>query len=132
MRVSRLARFLWALPNTSIGLLFVALARATGGRVRRVAGAIEAHGGLLPHLLRGLPIGARSGTAVTLGHVVLGSCADTLAITRAHERVHVAQYERWGALFLPAYAAASLWALIRGRDTYLDNRFEREARRIAG
>ena len=128
----RLARFLWALPNTAIGLVFVSLAHGTGGRVRRVAGALEAHGGVLPRLLRALPIGARSGTAVTLGQVVLGSCADTLAVTRTHERVHVAQYERWGPLFLPAYAAASLWALVRGGDAYLDNRFEREARRIAG
>lgn len=132
MKVRRLARLLWAFPNTAVGLAFLALARATGGRVRGVAGVLEAHGGVLPRLLRVLPIGARSGTAVTLGHVVLGSCAATLAVTRAHERVHVAQYERWGPLFLPAYAAASLAALVRGRDAYLENRFEREARRIAG
>lgn len=132
MSVRRPARLLWAFPVTAIGLGFVLLARATGGRARRVAGVVEAHGGLLPRLLRVLPIGARSGTAVTLGHVVLGSCAATLAVTRAHERVHVAQYERWGPFFLPAYAAASLWALARGRDPYLDNPFEREARRRAG
>lgn len=123
---------LWAFPNTAVGLALALFARATGGRVRRVAGAIEAHGGALPRLLSRLPIGARSGTAVTLGHVVLASCAGTLAVTRAHERVHVRQYERWGPLFLPAYAAASLWALVRGGDAYLDNRFEREARRMAG
>jgi hypothetical protein len=128
----RAARVLWALPNTAIGLGFALVARATGGHLRRVAGAIEAHGGVLPRLLAVLPIGARSGTAVTLGHVVLGSCARTLAVTRAHERAHVEQYERWGPLFLPAYTAASLRALARGRDAYLDNRFEREARRRAG
>lgn len=132
MRLRHVGRVAWAFPATAIGLAFVGLAHVTGGRVRRIAGVVEAHGGALPRLLTMLPIGARSGTAVTLGHVVLGSCAATLEVTRAHERVHVAQYERWGPLFLPAYAAASLWARVLGRDAYLDNRFEREARRRAG
>ena len=47
--------------------------------------------------------------ALTLGHVVLGVSQAALDDTRAHERVHVAQYERWGPLFLPAYLAASGW-----------------------
>ncbi len=128
-RARRAAAIGWALPNTAIGLGFALLARASGGRVRRVTGVIEAHGGALTRLLAVLPIGARSGTAVTLGHVVLASCAATLESTRKHERVHVAQSERWGPAFLPAYAVASLIALTRGRDAYLENRFEREARR---
>ena len=37
------------------------------------------------------------------------------------------QWERWGPAFPFAYLAASLWALLRGRDPYLGNRFEREA-----
>ena len=131
MRLRRAAGAVWAFPNTAIGLAFASLARVTGGRARRVAGVLEAHGGVLPRLLAALPIGARSGTAVTLGHVVLGSCAETLAVTRAHERVHVAQCERWGPFFLPAYAAASLWAWVGGRDAYFGNPFEREARRRA-
>jgi hypothetical protein len=66
--------------------------------------------------------------AMTLGHVVLSIDAvdDELL---AHELVHVAQYERLGPLFLPAYAAASLLALARGGDAYRDNAFEVEARR---
>ena len=65
---------------------------------------------------------------MTLGHVVLSIDAvdDELL---AHELVHVAQYERLGPLFLPAYAAASLLALVRGGDAYCDNAFEVEARR---
>jgi hypothetical protein len=47
--------------------------------------------------------------------------------TRAHERVHVAQCERWGPLFVPAYLAAGAWAWARGRHPYFDNPFEREA-----
>ena len=117
---------LWALPTTLIGLLFAALAVLTGGWAARVDGVLEVHGGWVRRLLMGLPIG-RHGCAVTLGHVVIGTSRSTLAATRAHERVHVAQCERWGPLFLPAYGVASLWAWLRGRDAYRDNRFEREA-----
>jgi hypothetical protein len=46
--------------------------------------------------------------------------------------VHVRQYEHWGPLFVPAYLAASLWALLRGRDPYYHNWFEMEARLSAG
>jgi hypothetical protein len=122
---------LWAFPTTLVGLPFAALAVATGGHIARVDGVLEARGGWVSRLLRRLPIG-RQGCAVTLGHVVLGTSRSTLAATRAHERVHVAQCERWGPLFLPAYAAASLWAWLRGRDPYRDNRFEREAFAIDG
>jgi hypothetical protein len=51
--------------------------------------------------------------------------------TRAHERVHVAQCERWGLLFVPAYLGASALAWLRGGDAYFDNVFEREAWRVA-
>jgi uncharacterized protein (DUF2062 family) len=64
---------------------------------------------------------------MTLGHVVIAGDAQSLESTRAHERVHVRQCELWGPLFVPAYLAASLWALLRGRDFYFDNWFEVEA-----
>ena len=70
--------------------------------------------------------------AITLGHVILGRTAAALDIARDHEWVHVGQYERWGPFFLPAYAVASLWAWLRGRDPYRDNRFEREAFAVDG
>jgi hypothetical protein len=69
--------------------------------------------------------------AITFGHVVLAVDAVALERTRAHERIHVNQYERWGALFIPAYLAASLWAAVRGGDPYFDNPFERQARDLA-
>ena len=59
---------------------------------------------------------------MTLGHVVLGRSAAALAETRAHERVHVTQCERWGPFFLPAYAASSLAAWARGGDAVLGQR----------
>ena len=63
----------------------------------------------------------------SLGHVILGLSAHNLEAVRAHELVHVRQYERWGALFVPAYLASSLWHCPRGGCAYRDNRFEREA-----
>ena len=80
------------------------------------------HGGLATWLLLRL-----RASAMTLGHVVLAIDEPAHELSRDHERVHVRQCERWGPLFLPAYAAASLVAWIRGRHYYYDNRFEREA-----
>jgi len=119
-------RYLWALPPTMIGLVFASLALA-GGRVRLVAEVVEAHGPLLRWLLTAFVPLRGGAAAITLGHVVLGQTRRALDVTRAHERVHVAQYERWGPFFLPAYLAASVWAMVCGRHFYFDNAFEREA-----
>ncbi|HEU4335146.1 MAG TPA: hypothetical protein VFT32_11675 [Candidatus Eisenbacteria bacterium] len=126
MVLGLLAR-MWALPNTLLGLLLVPAAFIGGGRVGVMGGVLEAYGGLLVGLLRLWPPFSPGSAAVTLGHVVLAMTQRDLEESRAHERVHVRQYERWGPLFLPAYALASLWAWVRGRDPYTGNRFEREA-----
>lgn len=127
MTVITWLRYLWAGPTTVIGLV-LATAGLRHGRVALVDGVIEAHGPVLRWALsRLIPIPGGA-AAITLGHVVLGRDAQSLECTRAHERVHVAQYERWGPLFVPAYAAASLWAFACGRHAYLDNRFEWDAR----
>ena len=118
--------YLWALPTTTIGFVLALVAVSTGGHATVVDGVLEARGGWIRRALRRFPF-ARGGGAVTLGHVVLGTSRSALTATRAHERVHVAQCERWGPFFLPAYALASLWALARGARPYRDNRFERQA-----
>lgn len=125
--VLRSCRYFWAAPATALGLI-VALAALWRGRVTIVDAVVEAHGPLLRWALTHLtPV--RGGIAsITFGHVVLGRDAESLAWTRAHERAHVRQYERWGPLFLPAYLLASVWAIARGGHAYLDNYFEREAR----
>ena len=56
--------------------------------------------------------------------------ASTVAATMS--RPHVRQVERVGPFFLPAYVAATMWAGARGGHFYLDNRFERDARRSCG
>jgi hypothetical protein len=118
--------YLWASPNTLLGLLLAGLSLVSRGRVARVAGTIEVHGGWGSHLLeRLMPMGGAD--ALALGHVVIGQTAGSLERQREHELVHVRQCERWGPLFVPAYACASLWAWARGGDPYLDNPFEREA-----
>lgn len=126
-RPMRLLRYLWAFPNTAVGLLLVLPALATGGRVQRVRGVVEIHGGLVAWLLRHAVPLKGGALALTLGHVVLGRSAETLARCRAHEHVHVRQAERWGLFFVPAYFASSLRAWLRGQDPYYDNVFEREA-----
>ncbi|MCB9855808.1 MAG: hypothetical protein H6818_08980 [Phycisphaerales bacterium] len=125
-RIRRGFAYLWAGPNTILGLLFWPLARMGGGSLHIVDGAVEIEGGGVTWLLKNAtPIGGAS--ALTLGHVILGQSASALAISRSHEHVHVRQYERWGPLFLPAYLAGSVVAALQGRHFYRDNPFEREA-----
>jgi len=121
--VRSVAARLWALPTTLIGLV-VAGAALFGGRARVEAGVVEVWGGALGKLLRIRPPGV---AAMALGHVILAMTKEDLERHSEHERVHVRQCERWGPLFLPAYAASSLWAWLRGRDPYRGNAFEREA-----
>lgn len=122
----RTAVHLWVAPNTLLGLSAGLIVLALGGRLRVVRGAAEFSGGLLAALAGSLPRPVRF-SAMTLGHVILGSSEADLARVREHEHVHIRQYERWGPLFLPAYAASSLWQLVRGRRAYRDNFFERQA-----
>lgn len=126
----RLAAYLWTSPNTLLGLLAGAAMLCTGARARVRHGTLECSGGTLGVRAMALPVPLRF-CALTLGHVVLATSEAELALVRAHERVHVRQYERWGPLFLPAYAASSLWQGLRGRDPYRDNHFEREAYGVA-
>ena len=125
--VNQFLRYLWAGPATLIGLV-VALALVRRGRIACVDGVVEAHGPLLERALASLTPLSVGADAMTLGHVVIGRDARALELTRAHERVHVRQYEWWGPLFVPAYLLAGVCALVRGGHPYLDNRFEREAR----
>src|SRR5687768_7781455 len=115
--------YLWASPTTLVGLLFAPFA----GGVRVVDGVVEIHGGLASLVLRRFTLLRGGASAMTLGHVVIARTAELLELTRAHERVHVRQCERWGPLFIPAYLIASAVVFIRGGDAYRDNPFEREA-----
>jgi hypothetical protein len=125
-----MSRYVWASPNSLIGLLFAPTVWVAGGGLQVVDGVLELHGSVISWVLRrctGVPGGA---CAVTFGHVVLGRDQESLCRTRAHERVHVRQYERWGPAFIPAYLLAALWAFVTGAGAYHGNVFEREAVRV--
>lgn len=127
----RALAYAWALPTTALGLALVAVAMVTGARAAVVDGVVEAHGGVLgPFLRRAVPL--RGGaSAMTMGHVVVGRDPDALCRTRAHERAHVRQAERWGPFFVPAYLLAAVIVAARGGHYYRDNRFERDAVTVA-
>lgn len=124
--------YLWAAPNTLLGLLGLVLA-SIGGRVktRVVDGVLEVYGGSVAVVLSDYTLLPGGASAITFGHVVFARSQRLLDQTRRHERVHVRQCERWGPLFVPAYLLASAAAWARGGRAYEDNPFEREAYTIA-
>jgi hypothetical protein len=122
-----MARYLWALPNSLIGFLFLPLVLLTKGGCQVHDGVLELHGGFAALVLRRCTFLPGGACAMTLGHVVLGRDRDALGRTRAHERVHVRQYELWGPAFLPAYLAAALWGAALGTGAYHGDFFERQA-----
>jgi hypothetical protein len=123
--------YLWASPNTLLGLALALLCRVAGAiRGRVVCGVLEICGPGVRRLFRRVTPARHTIEALALGHVVLAVDRETLEQTRAHETVHVRQYERWGPFFLPAYWIAGLFAAWRGGDSYKDNPFERVARTL--
>jgi hypothetical protein len=121
----RSLRTLWAGPYTLLGFALGLLALFTGGGIQRIDGVWEFYGGWLVWALNRLPL--HNVQAMTLGQTVIGRSLEALDATRAHERIHVRQYERWGPLLGPAYLGCCLVLWCQGRDAYRDNPFEREA-----
>jgi len=126
-RAVKVLAYSWAAPTTMVGLAAGALTLASGGKVQGRRGCLEFHGGFSKGF------GERFGfAAMTLGHVIIGRDPACLDSCRDHEQAHVRQVETWGPAFLPAYLLASAWAWWRGQNYYLDNWFERDARRSCG
>ena len=127
-QVALVARYLWALPNTLIGLALLPTAFGRRGGIQVVDGVLELHGPMIAAILRyGVPIQGGA-AAITFGHIVAGRNRDLLEMVRRHERAHVSQCEHWGPAFIPAYLVAGAWAFVRGRGAYEGNYFERQAR----
>jgi len=122
----RVIRYLWAAPCSLMGLLLAFVAFLCGASVRKFSGTLEVAGGRFGFWISRLPFSWRF-YAITLGHVIIGESHAMLLAHREHERVHVRQYERWGILFIPLYCISSLLQYCHGRDSYHENRFEREA-----
>lgn len=125
-QIIQILRFIWVSPWTLMGIFLGICGIATGGGFQRVGRVLEFHGGMLQSLLKRAPI-VGGASAITIGHTVLARTIVELDRTRAHELVHVRQYERWGPLFVPAYFLASVYMWFRGYDAYMDNPFEKEA-----
>ena len=123
---ARIARYIWAVPCTAVGVCLIAPAFCFGARARVVDGVVEVR---VPGLakptgfVKTLPF-----NAITFGHIVIAASESELNRLRAHEHEHVRQYERWGIFFFAAYPAASFWQLLRGQRPYIDNWFEIQAR----
>lgn len=127
----RLLQYAWVSPITLCCLPLVVLAKVSGGGVALHSGVIEVWGGWVGAWLQcGIPLlGAVN--AFTCGHLVAGVSLPHLHASRAHERVHVAQFERWGVLFPLVYAFAGWQAYRRGGRFYWDNPYEIAAREQA-
>ena len=112
-----LGGYLWAGPNSLVGLAGALTTRSRPVRWRGVLLFEDASGGLARFLRW------RGFTAITLGHVIVANRAldDRLL---AHELEHVAQHERWGPLYYPAYLLGSVLG-------YRRNPFEQAASRAA-
>jgi hypothetical protein len=122
----RLLAMLWASPYTLLGLGLGTIGVCTGGRVRFQGCVLEFYGGGVKWLLQQCFFG-EGAMALTLGHTILGQTDAALDISRAHELVHVRQFERWGPMMGPAYLGSSLVLWLLGRRPYRDNPFERQA-----
>ena len=120
--------YLWPLPNTLFGL-FVGFSPFLGRRnwtVRR--GTVGIYGPGMERLLRLAPIPGGA-IAITFGHVILASNETNFEDSFEHEWIHVKQYLWWGPFFIPAYLLNSLWHWAIGEGMYVDNDFERQARK---
>ncbi|MEO6363865.1 MAG: signal peptide prediction [Caldimonas sp.] len=129
-RYRRLAVFLWAAPCSAIGAALGGITLLAGGKARVSSGALEFC--FRPNLascgLRARNVPFRG---IVFGHVILAVTREELQAIGPHERVHVAQYERWGPLFFLAYGVSSFWQLANGRDPYWNNHFEVQARALS-
>jgi hypothetical protein len=92
----RVIAYVWASPNTLLGLLFGLFSFQ---RPRRDSGIL-----VFDSNIRGFIwlIGAFNRAAVTFGHVVLSNRRVEGSLKK-HELHHVRQYERLGFLYIPLY-----------------------------
>ncbi len=94
--------YLWALPNTILGLALGGLAFQ---RPRRSDGVLVFDGPVRGTLW---VVRAFHRSAITFGHVVLSN-RPLDGRLESHERHHVWQYERLGPLYIPLYLVVWLF-----------------------
>jgi hypothetical protein len=129
-RLLALAGIAWALPLTFFGLLLalpIMLGRGQLCVVHASTPALLVSGRVADAILERHPFGAMC--AMAIGHVVIADRRSLTPQILTHELEHVRQAAIWGSLFPFAYFAASLWAVLHGRDAYWSNIFEVAARK---
>ena len=124
-----LPRYLWAAPCSLVGLVIALIAMLLGAKAHTENGTLQVVGGRLATGISRLPTRLTI-LAFTNGHVIFAVNQMALDSYRRHELVHVRQYERWGPLFPFLYLGSSLVQVLKGRDPYFANWFEREARKV--
>ena len=129
--LSTALRSAWTSPTTAVGLCLGIICLPVGAKWRIHSGVIEIHGRGVAWLLQHVTVLKGGVLAITFGECVLARTLAAHDLTRDHERIHVRQARRWGPLFIPAYLAASAWALCRGKSAYRGNAFEIEAYALA-
>ena len=122
----KILAIIWAAPWSLFGLCLIGVLRLSGASVATHRGTIRCYGPSVKRLLSYAPIAGGAG-AITFGHTILAADRETFDRSFEHELVHVRQYERWGVFFVPAYLLASLWLMIRQKDYYRENPFEKPA-----
>jgi hypothetical protein len=115
----QLAGYIWALPNTLIGLALMLYYGSYGWRWHDGALWVQ-HKRIIPKWAAGQ----------TWGWLVYGE-GFTGGRFERHELAHVRQQLVLGPLFLLAYPLASVVARVRGGEWYRDNWFEQQARRVS-
>jgi hypothetical protein len=126
----RAAKLIWAGPCSIVGLFGACLVVLCGGTARRASGTLEVtlgNSNASGRAAHRLPF-----RAIALGHVIIAVERRELERLRAHELVHVQQYERWGIVFFLAYGASAIWQVLHGRNAYWNNHFEVQARLLSG
>jgi len=121
----RIFFYIWAFPNSIIGIVIGLIGMISGGKVQLKRGCLEFYGGFVTWILENAT--THGVWAMTLGHTIIGQNSYALKIARDHEQVHVRQYERWGPLFIPVYLLCSGYLWLRKKDCYRQNPFEIEA-----
>lgn len=121
---------LWALPLTVVGMalaLPILLWRGKVRVIRMTTPALMISGPVADYMLDRHPFGPMC--AMAIGHVVIAEKRGLTPQVLTHELAHVRQAACWGILFPIVYLAASVWAVLHGRDAYWHNAFEVAARR---
>jgi hypothetical protein len=121
----------WRWPNEALGRLAGSIVRNAPRRFVQLAdppaGATLVEDSRFDRLFRIVP---NRPSAMTFGSTVIARRPLDPALI-VHELTHVAQFRRWGAMYLPLYLIGAAWGLLRYRQFYFGNPFEVRAMRAA-